>query len=486
MTEQISALSYAIRLPVVGKFFGQLNLALAALTLVPLLVSVFYTEFDVTVRYLIIIVVLLLLGIPLARLEKPTHLQINEGLAISAFIFIFAPLVLIIPIMGAGLNVLDAFFEAVSAITTTGLSTLETIEDKPKALGFARAWIQWVGGLGIIVLSTAFLIGPGAVAKRLVQIEGESEDVAGTTQTLARRVLVIYTSITLFGILLLWALGADLYSSVTHTLAAISTGGFSTFNDSLSGFSHWWLPAAVMLISFSGSIPLLLYYRGYRQGWTKILANLQLRAMFFAGLFVAVILSISITMELGIPFAEAIKHGLLLAFSAQTTTGFSTLSVADLDQASKLILIVSMAVGGGLGSTAGGIKILRFLILMRVLQLLIQRTRMPRHAVVESNLGGEHLGKSEIQRALLVILLFVIIILVSWLPFLAFGYEPINALFEVVSACATVGLSTGISDSHLPPLLKFVLCFDMLAGRLEIIALLVLLYPGTWFGKRTT
>jgi trk system potassium uptake protein TrkH len=144
-----------------------------------------------------------------------------------------------------------------------------------------------------------------------------------------------------------------------------------------------------------------------------------------------------------------------------------------------------MTIGGGVGSTAGGIKLLRLLIVIRMVQLFIQRTAMPSHAFTQPRLAGKPLEADDLQRATLIILLFTALVFVSWLVFVASGQPPINALFEVVSATGTVGLSTGITGPNLSSLLKVVLCVDMLAGRLEIVAFLILFYPRTWFGKRT-
>ena len=145
---------------------------------------------------------------------------------------------------------------------------------------------------------------------------------------------------------------------------------------------------------------------------------------------------------------------------------------------------MSMFIGGGIGSTTGGIKILRLLILLRLFQILLQRTTISSHAVSEARLGGKLLESDDIQRALLLIFLFLLVILFSWFAFLMFGYPAMDALFEVVSAIGTVGLSTGITGEDLPQVLKALLCIDMLVGRVEIVALLVVLYPATWFGKR--
>jgi len=142
-----------------------------------------------------------------------------------------------------------------------------------------------------------------------------------------------------------------------------------------------------------------------------------------------------------------------------------------------------MAVGGNLGSTAGGIKIMRLLIILKILRLLMVRSGLVAGTVLQPRYMEKRLETDEIEHCFVLALIFIGIIFISWLPFVIMGYPALDALFEVVSACGTVGLSTGITSMKLPVLLKTVLCVDMLMGRLEIIAVLVVLYPPTWFGK---
>ena len=172
--------------------------------------------------------------------------------------------------------------------------------------------------------------------------------------------------------------------------------------------------------------------------------------------------------------------------SAQTTTGFAPFPIATLDAASKLIVVVAMTVGGAVGSTAGGIKLLRAILVLRLLQLLLRRLSMPSRAVAELRVGGRRIEPDEALRALTFVLLFLAAALASWLPFVAAGYAPMDALFEVVSALGTVGLSTGISSPALAPALKTVLAADMLLGRVELVAMLILFYPATWLARRSS
>jgi len=482
---RLSALTYAVRGRVIMKYLGQLALTLAALCLVPLAASLFFAEHVLSLRYLVVVLVLAGVGAPLARLPSPSSVQINEALAITALAFVLAPLLMSYPMMGAGLSFLDALFESISGITTTGLSTLASVEDRPRSFLLARAWMQWYGGLGIAVLYVTLVIGHHVAARRLVDPEpAATESLAATTRTHARRVLAVYILLTAIGVLALWLLQGDGFTALTHTLAAVSTGGFSTFDDSLAGLESYPVSFLLGLIAFCGAVSLPLYYRAYRRGVGELVTDPELRALLIAVLVVSGLLGVTMTQGSAEGPVNRAANALLLGLSAQTTTGFSSVSVAELKPAAKLVLIGSMAVGGSVGSTAGGIKLLRLLILLRLIQLAIRRAGIPSHAVAEPWLGEHRLENSDIERALLMILLMGAVMFLSWIPFVALGYDPLDALFEVVSATGTVGLSTGITQADLPTLLKGILCLDMLLGRLEVIALLVVLYPATWFGKR--
>lgn len=480
--DRLEPLSFAVRPRVVLKYTGQLGLALAALTLVPLGVALGYEDWPMAWRLALVVALLTVAGVPLGRLRSPRTIQTNEALVVTALAFLVAPLAMSWPMAATGIPYLDALFEAVSGVTTTGLTTLASVAERPPAFLFTRAWMQWYGGLGFVVLSLALLIGPGVAARRLANISGEGEDLIGNTRGHARRVLAVYLAFTVAGIALLWALGLAPFAAVVHTLAAVSTGGYSSFDGSLAGLglSTQW---AVTLLSLAGAVALSTWYRAARGGPAALANDLQLRALLLAGLAVTMLLALFM-LRSGQPWSEVVRHAPLLALSAQTTTGFASLDVGALDPAARITLAGSMLVGGGVGSTAGGFKILRLLILLRLLQILLHRTRLVEHAVVEYRLGETRIEPEEGLRALLVVVLYIGVVALSWLPFAAAGYDPLNALFEVVSATATVGLSTGITALELDPWLKGVLCLDMLLGRLEVLALLVVLYPRTWFGRR--
>lgn len=480
---EFKPLSYAVRPAVLAKYLGQLALVMSALAAAPLLTSVYFGEYALTGRFAILTVGLAAVGVPLSRRPASAAVQANEALVITALAFIVSPLLMTLPYTGFGLPYMDALFEAVSGITTTGLSTLPAVSATPRSFLFSRAWMQWYGGLGILVLSVALLAGHEVVTRRLLGPDLGGESLAVATRIHARRVLVVYVLLTVIAVPILWALSGDGFAALTHVLSAVSTGGFSSFDDSAAGFTAWPARYFVMLLGVCGAISLPWYYRAWHSGWRQALADPELRALLAMLVVIGLLLFWALSAT-GAGGWESARHALFLTLSAQTTTGLTTLDVGGLDAGAKLILIASMLVGGGAGSTAGGIKLLRLLILLRLLQLTVRRAAMPSHAVAEIQLTGRRLEPEDMLRALVVMALFAIVILFSWFPFVAAGYDPIDALFEVVSAAATVGLSTGVTSMGLPAWLKGILCFDMLAGRLEIVALLIVLYPGTWFGSR--
>jgi len=461
---------------VICRYLGQIGLVLAVLIAVPTLFA--YGSGDWAIAHRLLLAALvpsLALGL-CALLPAPARpIQANEALAVSALAFVIAAALMSFPLTADGLSPVDAWFESVSGVTTTGLTMVPVPEDKTAAFLFTRAWMQWFGGLGIVVLSLALAAGRPADQRRLSDASGDEEALDQSVRIHARRGLLVYTLLTVAGLVVVWAAGLPLFQALVLALAAISTGGFSAFADSLAGLGPWG-ETALGIVVCMGALPLALFYRARARGPGQLWSDPELRALATALLLVTLLL-----WWLGhLTPADALAQ----AVFAQTTAGFSTLDVAGLDPASKLVMILSMATGGGVGSTAGGMKLLRVLILIRVIQLAILRVQIPPHGVAQPEVGGRMLEAPQIEHALLLLLLYPVVILASWLPFLAAGYAPLDALFEIVSAVGTVGLSAGITGPSLETGLKLLLSLDMLLGRLEIFSMLVLLYPGTWF-KRT-
>jgi trk system potassium uptake protein TrkH len=470
-----------VRGRVIARYVGEFGLALGLTTLVPTVGAVVFGELEFVLPYGLLAALLYGVGILARRIPVPRLLQPNEAYVITVAAFFLTALVMTFPLTLEGLPLIDAVFEAISGVTTTGLSTLESLEARSRTFLLARAWLQWIGGLGIVVLSLALALESGLSTRLLGMSRLEPADVVGSMRLHARRVLLVYLTLTAFGIVLLLALGATGFDAVVHTFAGISTGGFAPRDDSLAPLARS-LQVGILGLSLLGAFALPLYLQLSRGHWRRLREDREAQALLVCIALCALLLAgtrwAGTSPEPGLPEVG------LLAVSAQTTTGFSTLDVETLSDSGKLVVILSMITGGSHGSTAGGMKLIRLLILMRLIQWLIAKTQLPPHAVSSPGLAGGALQDRDLLRAAAVVVLFLGSICVSWLIFLLYGYPPLDALFEVSSATGTVGLSVGIARPELEPFLKGVLCTNMFLGRLEVFAVLVALSPRTWIGRR--
>jgi len=478
----LAVLGYRVRGRVVLKYVALLSLSLTVMAAVPALVAVAAGDFRFALRAGLVSLSFLAFGLAFGRIAAPGRIQPNEALSITALVFLLGGATMSWPMMEPGLDFIDALFESVSGVTTTGLSTAGAIERRSVSFVFCRSWLQWYGGLAIVVLALALVIGPGGAARRLAG-DTDYENLASGTRIRARQLLAVYGGLTLCAVAVIWLAGASPFDAVIHGLSAISTGGFSSHGDSIAGFGVW-TQGGILVFAFLGAVSFSLQYRAVRTGWRGLVFDRETQCLALMCVAVAVLLTATTVLAGEREIARAGARALTLAVSAQTTTGFSGVPVDRLDAGSKAVLIASMIVGGDGGATAGGIKIFRFLIVLRLLQMLFARTAVPSHAVLEPRVAGRPVTAEEIQIAVGFVLLYLTVAAVSWLAFLVAGHDALASLFEVVSALGTVGLSAGIATPGLDPALKLVLCLDMLMGRLEIVALLVLAYPSTWFGRR--
>ena len=259
MAEGATTLEYPVRLSVVGRYLSQLGAMLAVLSLPACLVALLSSEFRVALTYALIAVGLAAAAWAGRHLPKMESIQSNEGMVVVGLAFVLTPVFMAIPLSVGGLALDDALFEAISAITTTGLSTLATVDGASSTFLFERAWLQWCGGLGISVLSVALLMGHHAAARRLTNPVSEANLVT-TARTQARQILRVYIVLTLAGTLALGIVLGDAFVPLVIMLSTLSTGGFSPSDASLAALP----PAGAWIVtafSFLGAVPLLLYHQ---------------------------------------------------------------------------------------------------------------------------------------------------------------------------------------------------------------------------------
>lgn len=479
--KKYDAVRFAVRPRVIGKLLSQLYGLIGLLMLVPGAVAWATGSEWAALAYLGISLGVGLLAYLGRRLEPVGQLQRNEAAATVALLFVSASLVMSLPLLTYGIPFADAWFEAASGVTTTGLSTV-SLADKPSAFLFARGWMQWLGGIGVVVLALALFVTPGRAAKSLGFSDAETSDVIGGTRAHARRVVAIYLALTSIGLVALLLAGASPLDAVVHCMTAVSTGGFANRGDSLASLGGAEV-TVVSLLSIAGAVSYHVYYGSL----LDLRRGRPLDRQFYAlgALVVGVSLAVWVMAHLTDTELSAGEVATIVV-SAQTTAGFSTTSVASLPAWLLLMLCVSMFIGGGVGSTSGGVKLGRVVLVVAWIRTYLVRTAMPVRVHVSTRVAGRRVEDADLEDVFAVVGLFFLVLVSSWLIFLAHGYPALPALFEIVSALSTTGLSAGVSDADLPTLLKVVLCADMLFGRVEVVALFLVLLPRTWIGRRRT
>ena len=368
---------------------------------------------------------------------------------------------------------LDAFFEAMSGFTTTGLTVLD-LTRLPRSLLFFRSYSQWIGGAGIVVISLAVLWAPGTAAFRLYAADFKGERFLGNMVAVARAVVKVYVLLTTACFLTYWVAGMEVFEALLHSLSTLSTGGFSPLPRGLAAHQALPIQLAVCFFMLCGAVAFPLYYQAGTDGWRRLARDWQLR-----WLLILVALGFTVA-TLGRVGWGGPPESLFHVVSALTTTGFNLSEPAGWSGTGQALVTFLMILGGSTSSTAGGMKLLRVIITARLAVWVVGRALLPDESDLSIKYGGVVLEEREIRQTFGFVTLYLGLTLLSALLLTFGGFAVGDALFESASAVGTVGLSAGVTSADLAPWAKLVLVFDMWAGRLEIVPLLVLFYPHGW------
>lgn len=474
-------LLYTVRIRVLLKYLGQLCLPVAILALVPAMLALSMGESGLAWRYAIVIAALAAIGLAAMRIPAPSDIQTNEAYSIIVLVFALIPGVMAFPLSYSGLTYLDAYCAAVSASTTTGL--IFTGSEWSASLPFSMAWMQWYGGLGILVFSLALFLHPGPRTKHLAAVQMPKTDLLVNTRFYGRYILIYYAILTTMGFIVLLATGLPIETAVPFALGSVSTGG-SALGGLTAAPLNLAQQTALAVFCLLGALPFTVIIRLSRLKHTEFLELPEIAAIIGLTATLAVVLGLCLMINDGFTLSEALRRGPLMAVFVQTTSGFTTLDPGRMSASTAAILTPFMLIGGGVGSTAGGIKGLRILIGLSVIRAALRKTGMPEHAHHKPTLMNRVISGELAYDALQITFLFLIAVGVSWIVFLLFGYDASDSLFLVVSAASNSGYSSGIDTFVLPAALKLLLVLVMILGRLELLAVLVFLSPGSWLGRR--
>lgn len=412
----------------------------------------------------------------------------RDALAVVGLGWVLTGLLGAIPFYWGGVFDLfvDAFFEAVSGFTTTGATVLEDIEAIPKSLLLWRTITHWLGGMGIIVLFVAIFPQLGVGAKQLFRSEVPGPITEGLRPKIKETALAlwkIYLLLTGLMVALLVAVGVAPFEALCHAMSTIATGGFSLFNKSIGHYDSVVVDAIVSAFMLLAGINFSLYYLLMRGHSKAVFRNAELR--FYIGLVVGVtaIITLVITPLHG-GVGSALRFAGFQTLAILTGTGFGTDDYMQYPSLAKMLLIGLMFIGGCAGSTAGGIKIARIVVLLKVAYVELVRAFRPqvRTAV---RLGGSVVDEETVRSILIFFASFIGITLIGSLFMASLGLDLLTSFSSVLACLANVG--PGMAEvgpvenyAHLPSPGKAFLILCMLLGRLELGTLLVLFVPSFW------
>ncbi len=471
------------------RVLGALLLFLAGALLLPIPVSLFYQDGAAT-SFLLASATSLLAGCGLyLGCRSSLDLSIREGFAIVTFGWTFFALFGALPFLFSGAipSYLDAFFETMSGFTTTGSTILTDIEAMPASLLLWRSMTQWFGGMGIIVLSLAILpmLGVGGMQLFKAEVPGPTADrLKPRIQDTAKLLWGVYFLLTTIEVLLLMAGNMSLFDAVNHAFTTMATGGFSTRNASLAAFDSAYIDGVVTLFMFLAGVNFSLHYLGLRGRFVDYVSNEEFR--FYLALAVSGIALIMLfNAGSAYPsFWDNLRYTAFQLVSILTTTGFGTADYELWPVLCQYLLVIAMFVGGCAGSTGGGIKVARMLLLAKHAQVQLFRLIHPR-AVRLVKLGERAVDKEVMQSILGFFALYMAVFVLASFIMAATGMDLVSAGGSVIATLSNIGPGLGSvgpidNFAHVPAVGKVTLALCMLLGRLELFTVLVLVFPTFW------
>lgn len=472
----------------VVNIIGKVMVVEAVLLLFPMFVGFIYNE-DTFFAFLVPILSLLVIGIPISLVRSDDKaIYAKEGFIIVALSWIVMSLFGALPfVISSNIpNYIDAVFETVSGFTTTGGSILTEVESMDLSVQFWRTFTHWIGGMGVLVFVLAILPASDSGIMHVFRAEAPGPSVGKLVSKLtftARILYGIYMVLTIVEIIFLICGGMPVYDSVVHSFSTAGTGGFSMKNNSIAGYNSVYVEMVISVFMLLFSVNFNLFYLLLIGNFSKVLKSEELRTFFFIVVVATLAIAINL-LSTGLRFWEAMRYSFFQVSSISSTTGFSSADFNEWPAFSKAVLLFLTVVGAMAGSTGGGIKVSRMIILAKSSYKDVKKMLHPR-SVVTTRFEGQPLEQSVERGVRTYFVVWVIIVVLSTL-LLSLDYNEVFTNFSATLACiGNVGPgfnAVGPMGNYAmySPFSKILLSLVMLAGRLEIFPMIILFAPLTW------
>lgn len=477
-------------LKVIGDILGILLLINGGFMALCLPISLYYGEHDwiaISTSSLVTLGSGFLLRY-LTRKKKSKELKKKDGYLIVTAGWIVMSIFGALPylISGSIPNFSNAFFETISGYTTTGASILTDIESVPNGILFWRSLTQWIGGMGIIVLALAILpfLGIGGMQLFVAEAPGITPDkLQPRIQETAKRLWFLYVGLTLAEAVALYFAGMGPFDAINHSLTTMATGGFSTKNDSLQ-FVEPVIQYIVIFFMFLAGTSFTLTYFGLKRNFKKVFKNEEFIVYFLFIVGITIIVTVTLLVVQDQPFEKSLRDALFQVVSLVTTTGFVSADYTSWAPFLSVLFFILLFVGGSAGSTAGGVKVIRHIVLFKNSFLELKRQLHP-SAVMPVRISGKAVEQSIVYNVLAFIMIYILVFLVGVTLLSSMNVDFDTAFGAVATSLGNVG--PGIGDvgplnnfEGMPTAGKWLLSALMLLGRLELFTVLMLLSPHFW------
>ena len=415
----------------------------------------------------------------------------NEGYIVVALSWVFFSVFGMVPYLWGGFipNITDAFFETMSGFTTTGATILDNIESMPHGILFWRSLTQWIGGLGIVCFTIVLLPGFGASSQMLYLSEATGvthNKLYPKTRVMARYIFMVYILLTAVESALLMAGGMGLFDALCHSMTTTATGGFSTKQESIAYWHSPYIEYVVSIFMLLSAINFSLYIVAFKSKWKKLREFVELKWFACSVGLLTLIISAVLFLNNGYSAEEAFRKSLFQVATCHTSCGFATDDYNLWPPFTWMLLIFAMLSGGCTGSTSGGVKNLRLIIIANCIRNQFRQILHPR-AVLPVKVGGLFDNKL-LTTVLVFFAAYLSVAFIGWTLLMAFGVGFTEAMSTVISSMGNVGPGLGsfgpaFSWAALPNAAKWILSSLMLIGRLEIFGFLLIFYRSTWKGS---
>ena len=477
-------------LRIIGFIIGIFLITLAIAMVVPMATLLIFDRAGDMPSFLWSSMITFVAGLALVGQGHPEHVHLRPRdmylLTVSSWVVVcvFSALPFLLT---QHISYTDSFFESMSGITATGSTVLSGLDSMSPGILIWRSLLHWLGGIGFIGMAVAILPLLRIGGMRLFQTESSdrSEKVMPRSHMVAKFIVLVYVGITVLGSLAFWWAGMSLFDAINHAMSAISTGGFSTSDQSLAKWPqpavHW----VAIVIMILGSLPFTLYVATLRGHRKALLKDQQVQGFIGLLLLTWLVMGLWYWATTDLPWYEALRHVALNVTSVVTTTGFALGDYSLWGNFSLMIFFYLGFIGGCSGSTAGGVKVFRFQVAYILLRANLHQLIHPR-AVIKQKYNGHRLDDEIVRSILTFSFFFTITICLIALLLSLLGLDWMTALTGAASTVSGVGPGLGETIgpagnfSTLPDAAKWILSVGMLLGRLEIITVLVLCIPAFW------